>query len=62
MLLHSDPPAAAHAAGQIGMQRMIRLMLTFCALTCRRTVSALWQVFLQKQLQVREGKNKVLAA
>ena len=41
---------------------MIRLMLpAFCALTRRRIVSALWQVFLQKQLEVREGKDRVLA-
>ena len=36
-------------------------VITFCALTRRRTVSALWQVFLQKQLEVREGKERVLA-
>ena len=36
-------------------------VITFCALTRRRIVSALWQVFLQKQLEVREGKDKVLA-
>ena len=28
--------------------------------TRRQTVSALWQVFLQKQIEVREGKDKVL--
>ena len=36
-------------------------VITFCALTRRRIVSALWQVFLQKQLEVREGMDKVLA-
>ena len=36
-------------------------VITFCALTRRRIVSALWQVFLQKQLEVWEGKDKVLA-
>ena len=36
-------------------------VITFCALTRRRIVSALWQVFLQKQLEIREGKDKVLA-
>ena len=36
-------------------------VITFCALTRRRIVSALWHVFLQKQLEVREGKDKVLA-
>ena len=35
--------------------------ITFCALTRRRIVSTLWQVFLQKQLEVQEGKVKVLA-
>ena len=36
-------------------------VITFCALTPRRILSALWQVFLQKQIEVREGKDKVLA-
>ena len=36
-------------------------VITFCALTRRRIVSALWQVFLQKQLEIREEKAKVLA-
>ena len=36
-------------------------VITFCVLTRRRIVSDLWQVFLQKQLEVREGKNKVLS-
>ena len=37
-------------------------VIRFCALTRRRIVSALWQVFLQRQLEIREGKDKVLAA
>ena len=36
-------------------------IITFCALTRWRIVSVLWQVFLQKQLEVRDGKDKVLA-
>ena len=36
-------------------------VITFCALTRRRIVSALWQVFLQKRLEVRDGKDNVLA-
>ena len=35
--------------------------IAFGALTRRRILSALWQVFLQKQLEIREGKDKVLA-
>lgn len=37
-------------------------VVTLGAITRKRIVSALWQVFLQKQLQVREGKDKVLAS
>ena len=47
MLLHSGPPAAAHVD-----------VLSFSALTRNQIVSALWQVVLQKQLQVREGRIK----
>ena len=36
-------------------------VIKFCALTRRRIVSALCQVFLQKQPEVGEGKDKVLA-
>ena len=35
---------------------------TFSALTRRRSLFALWQVFLQQQLQVREGKDKMPAS
>ena len=37
-------------------------VVTSRALTRRRIVSALSEVFLQKQLQVWEGKDKVLAS
>ena len=49
----SIPNAAVHHQIEI---------VTFSAPARRRIVSAVWKVFLPKQLQVREGKDKVLAS